>query len=720
MNVRTVRTLSACLLALAVLLPLAAGPLAAQVEKVDQLHFPPLPAFDIPQPQRVELPNGMVLLLLEDHELPLVDAHALIHTGSRLEPADKLGLAELTGDVLRTGGTTSMTGDELDDFLEDKAASIETSIGTNAGVASMSCLTKDLATILPVFADVLRHPVFEQDKIDVAKTAMVAGISRQNDNPMQVMFREIGDIIYGPDSPYARDETYATVANVTRDDMVAWHEKYFHPNRIVLGISGDFQTEELLQLIRTSFGDWKQGPAPGAIDVAYDKTVEPGRYYAGKEDMTQSDIAMGYLGIRKDDPDFYAIEVMNQVLSGGLSSRMFSNIRSKKGLAYSVRGSVGSAWDHPGMTLLWMSTKTGTTGAGVQAMLDEARNMTTQPPTDAEVQKAKDSILNSFVFNFDSPRKVLNRQVLYEYYGYPLDRLARYRTGIEAVTTDEVRQAAKKYLRPNDFAILVVGPQAARDQLAALGTVEDLDISIPEPETAKVEASAEGSSQAHELLAKAVESVGGADRLKSLHTLRTVSNATQKTPQGEMQVQADTVYVFPDRFHQELTLPFGKVTMTVSGDSGFMTTPQGVRQLPASQRSTVLQSLSRNPLALLKASQKPGFEATATGAAEVDGTAVQEVQVDTGDQVTTLAIDPQTGHILRIRYHGALPGGPPGEIAQTYSDFRDVDGLAYPFTVQGTFNGQPTLTAKVDKVEINPEIDPSMFNPPPSDGPSNP
>jgi len=454
----------------------------AQVEKVEELHFPPLPDLVIPEPQRVVLDNGLVVLLMEDHELPLVGVSAFIRTGSRLEPQGKIGLASLTGTVLRTGGTTSRTGDELDEYLEGKAAGIETAIGDTSGTASMSCLADDFPDVLKVFGDVLRFPVFDPEKLKIAKNQVMAGISRQNDDPDGILSREFKKLIYGKESPYTWDPTYATVGSITREDVIRWHATYFHPNRIILGVSGDFQKEKVLALIKTIFGDWAKGPEVRDPTAFIQPTVPAGVFYVEKDDMTQAKIAMGHLGIRRDDPDYYSLVIVNQILSGSFGARLFSNIRSKQGLAYDVHGGVGLQWDYPGMAILSMSTKTETTGKGIDALIAEARNMVADPPTDDEVAKAKASILNSFVFSVDSPAKVLGKYLTYEYYGYPSTWLKEFRQGIEKVTTAEVRMAAQKHLRPSEFAILVVGPRTGtKPALARYDRIQELDIRIPEP-----------------------------------------------------------------------------------------------------------------------------------------------------------------------------------------------------------------------------------------------
>ncbi len=470
------------LVAFAVIVLFLAAPVAGQVDSVEQLSYPPLPDIDIPQPTRVVLDNGMVVLLLEDHELPIVQVSARIRTGSRLEPADKVGLAALTGTVMRSGGTTTWTGDALDDYLERKAASIETGIGVTAGSASMTCLIEDFAEIFAVFGDVLQNPRFDQEKLTLAKKKVMAGIARQNDNPGGILSREFAKLIYGNDSPYARVETYATVNNISRQDLVDWHVTYVVPNRIILGLVGDFQTEKALDLVKRTFGSWpREKPFDDPV-VPYRTSTTRKVYYVEKDDMTQAKIIIGHLGLTRKHPDYHPVVIINQIVSGSFGARLFSNIRSQKGLAYDVNGGIGFGWDYPATASFSMSTKTETTQAGIDALLTEARKiMETEPPTEEEVHKAKASLLNSFVFSVDSPGKILGKFLTYEYFGYPSDWLVRFRTGIEKATVAQVRKAARTHIKPNQFVFLIIGPrQGTAPALARYETVEELDISIPE------------------------------------------------------------------------------------------------------------------------------------------------------------------------------------------------------------------------------------------------
>ncbi|MEM7349533.1 MAG: pitrilysin family protein [Acidobacteriota bacterium] len=689
-----------------------AAPASSQVTRPDDIVYPPLPESPVPQPQRVEMDNGMVVILLEDHELPLIEARAVIRTGARWEPADKVGLAELFGQVQRSGGTEKLPSDQLDDLLEDRAASIETGIGNTNGSASLSSLRDDFPEMLRVFADVLRHPAFEQDQLDVAKTQAAAGIARQNDSADQIVGREFTKLIYGSESPYARFATYETVDNISRDDLLAWHRNFYHPDRIILGLVGDFESEEVLELIEAVFGDWQKGPTWQEPEVAYRREANPGVFFVEKNDITQAFIRIGHLGITRDNPDYYAVDLMNQVLSGSFAARLFTRIRTQKGLAYGVRGGVGSRWDYPGLTALGMSTKTETTAAGIDALLEEVDNMTSEPPTDEEVRKAKAGILKSFVFRADSASKILGQQLTYEYFGFPLDWQDRYRKGIEAVTTAEVRAAAAKYFHPERFSILVVGNREGMDRpLSTFGDVRTVDITIPEPAVATVAATPETEAQGRALIAKAVEGIGGATRLDALETFRTQAKM-RAISQGGAQLGMRAAIILPDRMRWELQLPFGTMVQVLNGDASFAQSPAGAQPLPAAQRKELAKSLQRLAPVLLRHRDDPGFKAIASGVAEVDGTRVETVQVELEGNVNTLGIDPESGKILSITYQGSNLGGAPGQLEQRFSDFREVDGLILPFASVTTFNGETMLEGTVESSQLDSPIDDAEFEMP--------
>ena len=462
------------------------SPAAGDSPEWQRLPKPPLRPFTPQQPIRFVLQNGMTVLLQRDTELPLVRGHARIRGGSRDEPAEKAGLVDLFGDTWRTGGTKARTGDALDDFLEARAASVETSGGVDSTTISFDCLKENLDDVFKIFAELIRDPAFREDKLSLAKDELNTGIARRNDNAAQIASREARKLGYGEGSPYARQPEYATVARVTRDDLVSWHARYVHPNNVILGISGDFEPTAMEASVRRAFASWVKG-APAERPKIPFRDPRPGVYFVAKNDVNQTNIRMVHLGTTRDNPDYYAIEVLNQIFGGGFSSRLVSNVRSKKGLAYGVGGGVGTGFDAPGLFQCALGTKSETTAAAIDALYEEIENLKKVPFTEEELRRGKDEILNSFIFRFDSRDKVLGEKMLYEFYGYPPDFMERYRAGVEKVTTADVARVAQKYVRRQALALLVVGKAADFDRpLSTFGPVTTIDVTIPggEPEEA--------------------------------------------------------------------------------------------------------------------------------------------------------------------------------------------------------------------------------------------
>jgi predicted Zn-dependent peptidase len=424
----------------------------------------------------------MQLFLLEDHELPLVSVSVRIRTGSIYEPADKIGLAAITGNVMRTGGTTSRTGDELDEQLERIAASVETGISLTSGSAVMSVLKKDVDTGLAILADVLMNPAFREDKIALAKMQVRSSISRRNDNVGSIAGREFDKLIYGAESVYARHTEYVTIDNISRDDLVAFHKRFYHPNNMMLAACGDFDTREMIKKIEAAFAGWQKGEVKLAEMPKVRYEFRPTVNQIRKDDINQSNIYMGHIGGLVSDPDYFALVVMNRILGGGFTGRLFKNVRSREGLAYSVFGTYSSNYTFPGVFYVGCQTKSESTVHAIRAMMEEVRKIRESEVTDEELALAKDSFLNAFVFNFDSKGEVVGRLMTYEYFGYPPDFLQKTKANVEKVSKADVLRVAREHLKPDKMQILAVGrPQDFDEPLSVLGAVAEIDITIPPP-----------------------------------------------------------------------------------------------------------------------------------------------------------------------------------------------------------------------------------------------
>jgi zinc protease len=694
---------------------------ASQATNWKQIPIAPLPVFHPRQPKRIELSNGMVIFLQEDHELPLIDGSARIRGGSRNEPASKVGLVDLLGEVWRTGGTKAQTGDQLDDFLEVRAAKVETGGGPDSTSISLSCLKSDFDDVFKVFADLLQHPEFRAEKLDLAQKQADDGISRRNDEADGIAARESTKLAYGADNPYARQPEYSTIAAITRQDLLDWHKTYVHPNHIILGISGDFDAATMEAKLRAAFEPWPRGADLPKEEIQY-HAAKPGYYLIPKEDVNQSNIHMVALGTLRSNPDFYAISVFNQAFGGGFSSRLFNDIRTKRGLAYDVGGGVGANFGHPGIQQFVVGTKSGTTIESIQALDEDIDNLAKQPITDEEIKQAKDAILNAFIFRLDSPDKILAERVTYEFYGYPADWLDNYLVEIQKVTAADVNRVAAKYVHRDQLAILVVGNTKEFDKpLTSLGPVQEIDITIPPPpgakqhDNSKPDDSAKPTASNEEgkaLAAKVVAAMGGEAKLSAIKALKAKLTLIQKTPGGEFPMEMETVIVFPDHLHAEMQTPAGIVNIVVSPDVAFMAVSDGgIHDFPASQKAETLEQIKRDPIFIASHSKDPNVFFRAAGTEKVGDIDARIVDVNAAGAYIRWFVDPQSGHILKETYRTLSLDGPvQGETSM--DDWKPVNGLNIPLLRHNKQNGEDLSTSKYATLEINPTVDPKLFEKP--------
>ncbi len=711
MNIKMKRILFALLFCAVIVVP--SSYVAGQTSDWQKVPIPPLPAFKPQQPKRIQLSNGMVIFLQEDHELPLIDASARIRGGSVNEPASRVGLVDIYGDVWRTGGTKSQTGDQLDDFLEIRAAKVETGGGPDSTSISFSCLKGDLDDVFKVFVDVLQHPEFRADKIDIAKKGEEDSISRRNDDVSEIAHREAVKLAYGPNNPYARQPEYSTVAAVTRQDLIDWHGKYVHPNNIILGISGDFDSAAMEARLRAAFDSWPKGPTLPKNEVKYEP-AKPGYYLVSKEDVNQSNIRMVTLGTTRDNPDYYAISVFNEAFGGGFSSRLFNDIRTKRGLAYGVGGGIGTNFGHPGILQISIGTKSQSTVESIQATDEDIDALTKNPITDDEIQRAKDAILNAFIFRLDSPDKILAERMTYEYYGYPADWLDKYQSEVKKVTAADVNRVAAKYLHKNQLAVLVVGnPKEFDKPLSSLGPVKEIDITIPPPPAEKADnadtKSQAGNPEGKALAQKVATAMGGLPKLEAVKTLH--ANVAESGPGGNPS-PVDITLAFPDSMHVEVQTPQGQLTIVATPATGFMSMAgMGTHSMPPPQKQEMMTQIHHDLIYVAQHVNDPAFTFTAAGTEKIGD--IDAAIVDIGGAIPWLRwyVDPKTGYIVREKYKGIGQVGP-YEGETDLSDWRAADGLTEPYMHKNKENGQETSVVEYKKIEINPTVDPKLFEKP--------
>jgi len=453
---------------------------AQQSKPWEKIPIPPLHDFKPQQPKRIELKNGIVLFLQEDHELPFVSGSVLIPGGSRDEDASKCGMIGLYGQTWRTSGTAKLSGDAMDDLLESKAAHIETSGDVDSTVVSWDSLKADTNQVYDLAMDLLFHPKFDEQKLQLAKQQEATGIVRRNDDEAQIAGREAAKLIYGADSPYARTPELSTIAKVTLSDLQAWHDRSIG-GKLIVSVSGDFDSAAIEARLRTTFEGLPQArPNPVRHETFRDPT--PGVYFIDKEDVNQSAAVIVGLGIERRNPDVPSVAMMNDIFAGGFASRLFQKVRTELGLAYGVEGGLGFDWDHPAGFEAVAQTQSATTVEAIQQTYKVLEGLTTQSFTEEELKRAKDNILNSFLFRYDTKDKVLAERVRLEFYGYPANYLETYKAALERVTVADLNAAAKKYIHPGKYALLVVGNgpeiKPGLDELK-MGPIHKIEITIP-------------------------------------------------------------------------------------------------------------------------------------------------------------------------------------------------------------------------------------------------
>ena len=451
-------------------------------------RFPPL---DFKPPKaadfRTTLSNGLVVYIAEDHEIPWFEATLLTPVagggggggrgrgmedleevffpqrpggggggGARsfLEPKDKLGIQAICGSVMRSGGTTTMTADQITERMEFLAGSVSPT--------SASIHMRYVDEVLKIWLDILNNPAFPEDRIKREKDSMAAPLRNRNRNLTGVATTEWAKLMYGADSPITAEVTEATINNITRDDVVAWHKKYWGSNNAILVVTGDFKKAEMVAKLEATFGKWRNAEAkatpawPKVTGVA----AKPGVYMVQPLGATpnQGVIRIGTLSLTQDDPDYAAVDLMNYTLGGGsFSSRITQVVRNDNGLAYSASSSVGAELHYPGAFAGFTQTKNSTVVYATQLIMNEIERMYAGDVTEKDLQFAKSARINAFPSLFSTVSGNVASFARLELEGRPRDYYETYLDRYRKVTVADIKRVAKKYLQPDKMVVLVTG-----------------------------------------------------------------------------------------------------------------------------------------------------------------------------------------------------------------------------------------------------------------------
>ncbi len=663
----------------------------------ENLEFSEPKAFSIPEIERFRY-NGITFFLLQYDELPLVNVNVIVNGGAWLNPADKVGLASITGTVLRSGGSVQYPEEELNELLENRAASMETGFGLVTGSAQMNVLIDDFDELLPVFTDLLKNPLFPQERLDLAKTRQRTAISRRNEDASSVASREFQKLIYGENSVYSRIIEYETLENITRDDLIRFHQKTYQGSNMFVGVVGDFNPDMIREQLRKAFDIFDEG-VPVQMDLpGVDYEFDEGLFFANKSDMNQSQIRMGHIGGYRDNPDYAALQVMNQILSGGFSGRLMQEVRTRQGLAYSVYGSYGSNVRYPGVFYAGLSTAAENTSEGLKATLEEIRRLQDEPVTQQELDETKERIFNRIIFRYDSYGRILSEHMSNYNLGLPEDAFEQYIEDVHEVTVDDIYRVANKYLQPDQFKILIVGNKSLveeqlQDLEGAFGSYTEVDISIPRPVSER--AAIEGDQEAgREFLEKMADVI--LDTRQEIDSVEYRGTQQIQTPQGEMALNVHAIAVYPDQLTMDISTPMGSQRLEIADGQGVMKMGGQEQALPEAMVSSLLNELKKEPLYL--ALHHTGLEAYLLEAG--DG---ENITIYIGGELDlTLNIDKDTYLPAEITYSEFDQSiGNDVSITITFDNWTSGDGVRIPYLQKRYNNGEQASQTLLEEHTIH-------------------
>jgi zinc protease len=666
---------------------------AAALPNYNELKFPELRPIATPTIQSFTLPNGMQLLLLEDHELPLVNGTVLVRTGSAFDPPEKAGLAAFALQAMLQGGTAAKPGEELVRQFQDFGAELTGEVSPNLLSMSFSGLKDNGELVIDALKDGLTAPEFPQDRIDRLKAHLHNVIAHRNDAGPAILQREFVSMVFGKHSPYGAQVEHVNLDRINRGDLVSFHQRYFFPKNVTLALAGDFDAALMKQRLEVLFGEWKSEQPPIGAFPDVGRSMAPGKFLAENKDAARAFFAVGGAGTGQLDKDNPALEIMAGILAGGLDGRLNRLLRGN------VDGLTAS-WT-PGLGYPGLFEVSGTianpffTPKVLQTVYDELRKIRTEEVSDHELKTAKATALNRLVFGFDNQLSIMPRLAEYQYFNIPGDYTRQYQEALEAVTRADVLRVARERMDPDKLTTVVVAnPTAFEAPLESLGgaPVNTIDLTIPAP---KVEASvgdAASQRRARQLLARAQQAEGGADKLAAVTDYVQEIAYQFDISAGGAQANMTERWMAPNYVRQDTTSASGKISVYCDGKIGWIVSGGASGALLGVQLQQVQSNLFRTMFPLLVSDR-----------AERKLTAIDDQTVeisDAGGNIVKIVFDNATGLPKNELYDAPVANGTVSVI-ETYADYREVNGLKIPFKVSIDLAGRKFQDLTIKSMQIN-------------------
>ncbi len=673
--------------------------------KLEKIKYPPLNEIKKPVVLTGELENGIKVRLIEDSKFPIVNFTAYLKGGDVYDLPGKTGLASITAQLLRIGGTSDMKGEEIDRILDMNGISISFGSSLDYFTISISSLKMNFEQALDILSKMLVSPAFDKDKFEEIKTQFLSSISRSNDDPASIRSREFGKLVYGSKSPFAAQLEYEDLENISLNDVRKFYERFYKPSNMMIGVTGPFKIDELNPVLEKHLGNMKGNAMVPSYPVAKSPAHKFKVYFAEKANQTQSQIVVGHLGYKENIDEKAKILVFNSIFSQGFNSRLMQRLRVKMGLTYGVGGGINSKFLYPGAVSFTTFTKSESTVTAVNAIFDEIKIIRAEKVTEKELNEAKDYFLNSYVFKFSSSGKVLNDQIRKEFYGLDKKKYDDLVNQIKIVTAEDVLYTAQKYLVPEKMVTLIVGTRKnITEDLSKLGKITDVDISIkPPPVKEKIpEATPASLKKGKDVLFKAL-----ADNYSGYRNIRTaVKESVVNVTVGQRSFTLDqtTTVVYPDKVYSETKVMGMMMKRVINGKKGYQTQMGQRKELTEEE---IEESGFGGFYDIFHFRTKYNFQYLKEE--KIKGIIYDVVYItNKEDKWVKFFINKKTGRI-EIKEKINNIGGQKG-LGRTYlSQFKKQNGISFPFKTEVFIKDKKLVDITMKKVIIDKVVDNALF-----------
>lgn len=737
--------LTACLAWLA--LALATAPASAQVRDWPSERPPqPLAAREVrfPPYEVKTLSNGLRVVAVTHHEQPAVSLRLIIGAGGAHDPAYKPGLANLVA-LLLDQGTKTRSARQIARAIDDIGGAMGVGAGTDLTFINAVVMKDSFDLVLDLVSDVARNPAFAAEEIERQRQQVVSSLQVSYEDPDYVAGVVFDRLVYGF-HPYGRPSagTPDSIARLSRDDLIAFHGRFFAPNNAILAVVGDVTPAEAFAGVERAFGAWprrdlelpvfEEPPPPTRRVVVIDR---PG--------AVQTEIRVGHIGVARKHPDYMALNMAMKILGGEGANRLQRVLRSERGLTYGASADLETL-KQGGDFMAETDTRSETTGESLRVVVDQYWRLRRERVNRAELEGAQNYLAGSFPLTIETPSAIALQVLNALFYGLDLQELQTFPERVRAVTPGDIQRVAEEYLKPDRFAIVLVGDaDTFVSQLRGAGfdkfervPLSELDLNAadlrrraaaPQPPPVPANAAATRTMvrpisqtapqsgddrQARALIERAIEAKGGFEKLRGIKTIRATSTTTVMGPQGPITVETITSVAYPDRFRVEGELPNGRFVQVYAGGQAWFEDPNGVRDAPSAMYNDLRAGVQRETVRLLL----DAYDGTTKVRALADATSGEgtrqpslEITLANG-QVVTLRLDAESALIASLHFTAPGPAGRRSTLEESFADYRAVDGVQVAFAARATRDGAVVQERVTTNVEINATLDPALFTKP--------